>query len=85
MACRRNIGRGLCEADKSPKKEPATYYPILRHRMLVLAEPNIYHTVHVDRLVSIVRDGILWFAGKIQNHRELDHSTSRALPRLLNQ
>ena len=33
--------------------------------MLVPTEPKIYHIVHVDRLVSIVKDGYLWCDAKM--------------------
>ena len=32
------------------------------------AEPKIYHIVHVDRLASIVADGVLWSDAALQRH-----------------
>ena len=33
--------------------------------MTVLAQPKIYHIVHVDRLPSIIEDGCLWCDAEI--------------------
>ena len=51
--------------------------------MNVPSNPKIYHIVHMDNLVSIIRDGCLWSDKKMRNRTSVNIGTNTIKERRL--